>query len=103
MTVQAGIETVTDLEVLVGEFEEQACEHQQHEARQGISHDSGPAKFYARGLCPRCGFFGEVRPVCSAYAATARTSTPMRCSDCWHIGPAKEMVQVLAPINSSAR
>ena len=98
MTVQAGIEQDLDLSTVVGEFEEQACEHQQHEERQGISHDSGPAKFYARGLCPKCGFFGEIRAVCSAFAAITRTGTLMRCIDCKHIGPAREMAQVLAPI-----
>lgn len=98
MTVQAGIEVETDLEVLVGEFEEQACEHQQHEARQGLTHDSGPAKFYARGICPKCGFFGEVRAVCARYAAVSRTNIIMRCIDCRHLGPAYEMTQVLAPI-----
>ena len=98
MTVQAGIETVTDLEVLVGEFEEQACEHRQHEARQGISHANGPAKFYARGHCHRCNYQSPVRAVCAAYAALARTHVLMICDGCKHIGPANEMVQVLAPI-----
>ena len=98
MTVQAGIEVEMDLGLLVGEFEEQACEHQQHEARQGISHDSGSAKYYARGICPKCGFFGEVRAVCAAFAAISRTGVIMRCTDCLHLGPAYEMTQVLAPI-----
>jgi len=96
MTVQAGIEM--DLELMVGELEDMACEHQQHEARQGLTHDSGPAKFYARGICPRCGFFGEARTVCSAFAAVARTNTIMRCCDCKHLGPAREMTQILGPI-----
>jgi len=99
MTVQAGTEI--SLELLIGELEELSCEHQQHETRQGLSHDSGPAKFYARGTCPKCGFFGEIRAVCAAYAAISRSDAIMQCLACGHLGPAQEMSQVLAPINSS--
>lgn len=96
MTVQAGIEI--SLELMVGEMEELSCEHPQHEVRKGVSHDSGPAKFYARGICPACMFFGDVRAVCSAYAAVATSEQPMFCLGCNHIGPAREMTQVLGPI-----
>lgn len=96
MTVQAGVEI--SLELLVGEMEELSCEHQQHETRQGLSHDSGSAKFYARGICPKCNFFGEIRAVCATYAAISTTDTIMRCLSCGHFGAAHEMSQVLGPI-----
>jgi hypothetical protein len=98
MTVQAGVEVDVDLELVVGEFEQLACEHPQHASRQGTAHDGGPAKFYARGTCPACMFFGEIRAVCAGYASLAKTEHPMRCLSCNHIGPAREMTQVLAPI-----
>ena len=66
MTVQAGIETVTDLEVLVGEFEELACEHSRH-GKDAHWHEDQPASHYVQA---RCACTGEQWT--NAYAACPR-------------------------------
>lgn len=101
MTVQAGIEVETDLEVMVGEFEEQACEHSQHPSGHK-NHQESPASHYVRGYCP-CYGWTDVYAACPRFVAFVRSGTLNRCPDCGHFGTTDEMFEILAPINSSTR
>lgn len=100
MTVQAGIEM--DLELLVGEFEEQACEHSQH-GTSGL-HSDEPATHYVRAWC-EC---ADSQPTviyaaCPRFVAFAKSDALNRCRRCGHKSKANEMFEVLAPINSTTR
>ncbi|MDO5865990.1 MULTISPECIES: hypothetical protein [Paenarthrobacter] len=91
MTVQAGIETVTDLEVLVGEFEELACESCSHDL-----HADGPATHYARVQC-ECGV-NVIKAYCAWMVAAVLTNSNVVCFNCLARYEAKDHVTILAPI-----
>ena len=99
MTVQAGTEL--NLEVLVGEFEEQACEHSEHQIRRDF-HGDAPASHYIRGYCA-CRGYTEVYAACPKFVAWIRSGVLNCCPDCKHIALSTEVFQILAPINSTAR
>jgi hypothetical protein len=101
MTVQAGIEVETDLELLVGEFEEQACEHSQHLVRPTF-HADEPASHYIRGYCP-CSGYSDLYAACPKFVAWIRRGTRNRCPACGHIAITTEVFEILGPINSSTR
>ena len=102
MTVQAGIEVETDLATLVGEFEEQACEHSQHGTHH--LHNDEPASHYIRAWCD-CDDCGPsiAYAACPSFVAFALSSQRNMCPLCGYRGRANEMFEVLGPINSFTR
>jgi hypothetical protein len=95
MTVQAGIETVTDLEVLVGEMEEQACEHSQHGV-PGKSHSDEPASHYLQAFCD-CNY-ATVYAACPEFVTFVLSNPKIRCATCGARGQASDLIHILAPI-----
>lgn len=94
MTVQAGIEVDTDLELMVGEMPELACEHSQHGSERH-AHDDGPAKFYGRGVHDQCGYRTPAIAICAAFAGMAMSEAPMFCNGCRWLGTARELTEIL--------
>ena len=101
MTVQAGIEAETDLALLVGEFEEQGCEHSQH-GNDRKDHQDTPASHYVRGYCT-CFGWSEAYAACPKFVAWILSGKRNRCPDCGHVSTTLEMFEVLGPINSTTR
>jgi hypothetical protein len=102
MTAQAGIEVETDLESLVGEFEEQACEHSQH-GSNGL-HADAPASHYVRAWCECANHQpSSIYAACPKFVAFTQSDVPNICPGCGFKSRANEMFEVLAPINSSTR
>jgi len=102
MTVQAGIETETDLELLVGEMPAVPCEHPDH-AKDPEAH-GGDATHYAQGHCinPKCSFVGRLLPMCQPFINWAMTHD-LYCPVCHSADPGVQVLRVVAPINSSTR
>lgn len=100
MTVQAGIESVTDLEVLVGEMPVVPCEHSQHGV-PGKPHSDEPASHYMQCICDCAS--GYVYAACPKFVEYIASDIMVRCSRCGTTGLTTELVLVLAPINSSTR
>ncbi len=101
MTVQAGIEVETDLELLVGEFEEQACEHSEHQIKRDC-HGDEPASHYVRGYC-HCRGYTDIYAACPKFVAWILSGVRNRCPGCGYIAFTTEAFEVLAPINSTTR
>jgi hypothetical protein len=102
MTVQAGTELDLDLAAMVGEMEAPPCEHSQHEARIGKSHNDEPATHYARGHC-ECFGTTEIYAICPGFAAWIPSGVPIRCAKCKTHTYSDLMYEIVAPINSTIR
>jgi phage FluMu protein Com len=100
MTVQAGIEVETDLELLVGDMPAIPCEHHQHASLS--SQHGGPATHYIQCRCPECGEAGSVRAACEPFVKHSRTGS-LRCPHCNSLVDGVKSVIILAPINSATR
>lgn len=103
MTVQAGIETVTDLEVLVGEMPSVPCESPSHNRRPKAH--QGRATHYAVSTHECFGPVGEVMSICARYAKHCAETLWEEGVCVWcgtELDPG-EGVQVVAPITSSTR
>jgi len=94
MTVQAGTEI--SLELLVGEFEEQACEHTQH-ATYRDAHQDEPASHYIRGYCI-CTGWSEAYAACPKFVERIQSNHLNQCPGCHRIEPMSYFFHILAPI-----
>lgn len=98
MTVQAGIETVTDLEVLVGEFEELACEHSRH-GKDAHWHEDQPASHYVQARCACTGEqWTNAYAACPRFVAQISRNVKSCCNTCGHIDLLTNIFRILAPI-----
>ena len=98
MTVQAGIETVLDLEVLVGEIDAPPCESVGHDTER--VHTDGPATHYVRVFCSH---ISMVKPYCQGFIDFLNRDGIVLFPDCGESIHASECAIILAPINSSTR
>lgn len=97
MTVQAGTEI--SLELMVGEFEQQACELPEHDTNLDV-HDNGPATHYVMGIHPGCPTFQKAEAVCSRAASTIIQygSEWFECSRCASLTDLNRLFKVISPI-----
>ena len=92
MTVQAGTEI--SLELMVGEFEEQACESVSHGDMPQVH--EGPASHYAKVVCPDCGY-NAVKSYCQPFVNHIGRGGLLMCF-CGTVHYANEVITILAPI-----
>ena len=101
MTVQAGIEVETDLELLVGEMPAIPCEHSMHRV-QLTQHEDAPATHYVQAIC-QCGPPSYAYAACPKFVELINSNSIIQCASCLTIQRTTDMFRVLAPINSSTR
>lgn len=98
MTVQAGIEVETDLEVLVGEMPAIPCENSGH-GTNAVHPAGGEATHMFRGKCPACKEVGELQAVCAALVKSIRKpNVKGRCDACGHRDTGLKFIETLEPI-----
>ena len=98
MTVQAGTEL--SLEMLVGEMEDQPCEHSEHGTNK--RHNDAPASHYVRGYC-ECSGWSDAYAACPGFVAFALSGLRNRCPDCNVVLLTTVMFEVLGPVGSAAK
>lgn len=85
-----------DLSLLVGEMEDMACEHSQHNHGTEM-HDDGPATHYIKGL-HHC-FQQKVYAACSLFSQYVENdSMTIICRSCMTVDRAREMLQVVGKV-----
>ncbi|MFJ4288013.1 hypothetical protein ACIPY0_20420 [Paenarthrobacter nicotinovorans] len=99
MTVQAGVEFETDLDLLVGDMPAIPCESKDH-GTGNKHHDDGPATHYAQFFHPCHGSIGEIRPVCHRSASEMQkyASCTAKCRRCGEKNLLSAFMIVLSPI-----
>lgn len=87
----------TDIEALVGELEDVACEHSQH--GEHPSHTDQPASHYIHGRCPNCEPQGTVYPACPGFVVATMLYEYILCRRCNTQSPTNECFTILGPVN----
>lgn len=89
-----------DIAALVGEQEDQPCEHSAHGSSE--NHADEPASHYIRGGlacgCP----VTDIYPACPRFVAYIQTTDTGRCSVCRIPVTVTEQFQIIAPIKGTA-
>lgn len=89
-----------DISALVGEQEDQPCEHSQH--TRSTNHRDEPASHYVRGglgcACP----VTDIYPACPRFVAFIQTGLKGRCGECRQVISINERFQIIAPIKGTA-
>lgn len=89
----------TDIESLVGEQEDQPCEHSQH--TRSTNHRDEPASHYVRGglgcACP----VTDIYAGCPAFVAAIQSGVKNQCPACKVVAPMNEHFEIVAPIKGT--
>lgn len=88
-----------DITALVGEQEDQSCEHSRHTTSD--IHNDQPATHYVRASgrcnCPAT----DAYAACPSFTAFIRSATLCICSGCGTIAPSNQLFDILAPIKGT--
>lgn len=88
-----------DISALVGEQEDQPCEHSAH--GNSDIHADEPASHYIRGGlacdCP----ITDIYPACPRFVAFIQTGLKGRCGECRQVISINEQFQIVAPIKGT--
>ncbi len=87
-----------DLSLLVGEMEEQECEHSQHKAPDfHKSHGLGPATHYVKTL--HLCFGSMIYAACNRFAMKVKSGTMIvKCDTCGEVGFSEDFLEVVGKV-----
>lgn len=78
-------EVEVDLELLLNDLPEIACEHSDHEELIGLWHSDGPASYYIEIMCPNACGKHKVMAICTDWMKyITDPNTFVLCTNCWN-------------------